>query len=251
MIIDACIFNNEFDVLYLRLNLLRRYVDKFVICEANRTHSGTPKGSLLREHLQEDNKLSRLTNAMGSKIEFVMVDLPESTNRWNIENWHRSGCLNGITVLPTDFVMISDVDEVPDMTRWNGDEGAFLQRHSYYAFDLVDPRIWKGTVCVKGWRFMSPWGCLSSVTPQDVRNFRDVAQPCGYGWHFGWLGGYENALRKIGDFAHSELEENKNQNILHSYTEGVHPMDGTKFICTTEGLPDVCYEFPWYFRGVV
>ena len=43
MIVDCFSFFNELDMLECRLEYLYNHVDKFVICEANYTHSGIKK----------------------------------------------------------------------------------------------------------------------------------------------------------------------------------------------------------------
>ena len=42
-IIDCFLYNNENLILELRLNLLNKYIDKFVIIEARYNHSGIKK----------------------------------------------------------------------------------------------------------------------------------------------------------------------------------------------------------------
>ena len=46
MIYDCFIFNNEVELLELRLNILDPYVDKFVLTEGDTTFSGLPKESV-------------------------------------------------------------------------------------------------------------------------------------------------------------------------------------------------------------
>ena len=42
-IYDCFMFNNENDLLEIRLNILNNYVDYFVIIESSETHSGLKK----------------------------------------------------------------------------------------------------------------------------------------------------------------------------------------------------------------
>lgn len=48
MLCDTFMFYNEFDVLELRLEVLDRYVDRFVLVEAEVNHVGGPKASLFQ-----------------------------------------------------------------------------------------------------------------------------------------------------------------------------------------------------------
>ena len=49
-IYDCFTFYNEFDLLELRLSEHYDYVDKFVICEANKTHQGHDKPFFLEDN---------------------------------------------------------------------------------------------------------------------------------------------------------------------------------------------------------
>ena len=50
MLVDAFMFYNEFDVLELRLEVLDRYVDQFVLVEAEVNHIGGPKPLFFSEN---------------------------------------------------------------------------------------------------------------------------------------------------------------------------------------------------------
>ena len=67
---DCFPYFNERELLELRINLLKDHIDEFVICEANRTHSGIPKEYTLEKTLQE-------LNIPLDKIRIVKVELPD------------------------------------------------------------------------------------------------------------------------------------------------------------------------------
>ena len=52
MIIDTTLFNNEFDMLDIRLELTKHYVDQWIVCEGNRTMSGRPKPFYLSDNIE-------------------------------------------------------------------------------------------------------------------------------------------------------------------------------------------------------
>ncbi len=56
MIYDCFIFNNEVDLLELRLSILDGVVDKFVIIEGNKTFSGNYKWSNFITHKERFKK---------------------------------------------------------------------------------------------------------------------------------------------------------------------------------------------------
>lgn len=237
MIYDCFMFNREFHIFELRMRLLYDKVDQFVIVEGTRDHAGNEK---------ETTNFALRYPQFSAKIKAFTVDLPkleDVANRFELDRLQRNGISQGlVNVQPNDIVMISDLDEIPNPGSWNGLEGAFVQRHSYYYFDRVDPRPWKGTCLVAGWRFNNRYG---NITPQDVRNFRDLLQPCGYGWHFSWIGSKEEAIQKMLTSPHTEL----NKETVARYYGERHPIDGTSLIHSDENLPKQCREFPQYFAG--
>ena len=71
MIFDCFSFFNELDILEIRLNVLASVVDKFVLVEAVRRHSGEPK-----ELFFEKNK-QRFSPFLDKIIHVVVDDEPE------------------------------------------------------------------------------------------------------------------------------------------------------------------------------
>ncbi|MBQ2631999.1 MAG: N-acetylglucosaminyltransferase, partial [Kiritimatiellae bacterium] len=116
MVYDCFTFFNELDLLEIRLNTLKGVVDRFVIAEATRTHTGKPK-----ELIFERNR-GRYAE-FGDKIVYVVVDnlLPEeevakdSYNLpWVNENRQRNALIKGLMNLDDgDVFIVSDVDEIP------------------------------------------------------------------------------------------------------------------------------------------
>lgn len=240
-IIDCFTFFNEHDVLEMRFKELYTKVDRFVICEANITHAGKEKPWNLEKH--QDRYKDYL-----DKVIYVKADLCVCDSRWEIENEHRRYIKAGLRdIQPTDYVLISDVDEIPDLTAPSLREGVFAQRHSYYSLDWFDPRIWRGTVGVYGWRFTSPYG---PIDPQDCRNFRDILQPVGSGWHVGWLGNYDRAREKVENFGHSELdtEEFKEAGLTHCLFNHKHP-DGTQLVYSPYSMIPCALDYPQHIAG--
>ncbi len=68
-IIDCFQYYNEKELLELRIRLLYDYVDKFIICDANRTHKGIPKDFTVIKILID-------LNIPLDKIQVINLDLP-------------------------------------------------------------------------------------------------------------------------------------------------------------------------------
>jgi beta-1,4-mannosyl-glycoprotein beta-1,4-N-acetylglucosaminyltransferase len=110
MIFDCFLFFKEFDVLDLRLNILNEAVDFFVLAEANITFSGQRKPFYFEQ--QKDQFKAFLPKIIHVKIE---DDPPVVTSAWDREFWQRDATARGLKdAQPTDYVMYSDVDEIPN-----------------------------------------------------------------------------------------------------------------------------------------
>ena len=106
-IYDCFSYWDEDLLLDLRLNILDKYVDYFVIVEGNKTWQNNPKK--LRVDI---NKFSRFKK----KIIYIPVeDMPGGDNPYKRENFQRNCILRGLnTSSDNDLIIISDLDEIPN-----------------------------------------------------------------------------------------------------------------------------------------
>jgi len=104
MIYDCFMFNDELDLLEIRLNH-HDFVDRFVIIESTRTYSGIPKPLVFLEARQRFEKFL-------GRIYHIVLDFPFSGNgAWEYEHLQRN-MLKGFTFGPDDIVIYSDCDEI-------------------------------------------------------------------------------------------------------------------------------------------
>ena len=112
-IFDCFMFFNELDLLELRLMEVYDYVDYFVLVEGNKTHTGHPK-----EFIFEQNK-ERYSKWLDKIIHVKIEDFPEYVldRPALLENFHRNQIIRGLVgkVEVGDKIMVSDVDEIPNM----------------------------------------------------------------------------------------------------------------------------------------
>ena len=180
-IFDCFMYYDEDLILDLRLNYLNNYVDYFVIVESRYTHSGEE-----RDLLFSLDKFSKFKN----KIIYVRLEtLPEGLleiskndsinlinsklimNAVKRENFQRNGILKGLkNVSADDFIIISDVDEIPNLENNNLNQVnnkivLFKQKYFYYKFNLkLNDVNWCGS---KACRYKN------LVSPQWLRNIKD------------------------------------------------------------------------------
>ena len=215
-IFDCFPFFNELDLLELRMKLLDKVVDYFVIAESNLTHSGEKKPYYFEDAKERfspwRHKIIYLPIVQVKEgLEFTDQDQynPQSAE-WKLENGQRNALINAATHMnDEDLVLLSDLDEIPNpdlvkKARTLDKPIAFsLLLHYYYlnCQSSGDTRWWKGCIAATARQF-------KEITPQGLRDQRDE-YPClpNAGWHFSYLGGAEKIRQKLQSYAHSEYKK--------------------------------------------
>ena len=99
MLIDACIFFDEKELIELRVKYLNSIVDFFIVIEANITHQGKKKDwnfpSILKSNLKEfSNKIQyHQLNIDPDEIkneESWILDEVKGDDAWRVENFQRN-----------------------------------------------------------------------------------------------------------------------------------------------------------------
>lgn len=109
MIIDAFIFNDELDLLELRLGQLDSVVDRFVFVETPRTFMGAPKPCYYRDN-------AHLFSRWHHKIVQVSPELGNAGS-WEFEKIQREvlvDMIRRVSTSPEDTLSFSDLDEIPN-----------------------------------------------------------------------------------------------------------------------------------------
>ena len=228
MIYDCFTFFNELDLLELRLEMLDKYVDKFVISEATKTHSGQPKDLFYLRNRERFKKYE-------SKIIYIMVDeFPQFENSFTYENFQRNVLIKGLKdCSEKDIILISDLDEIPNLDSMpsvlkDGVAYCFLQEmYFYYVNNYKNNQIlWEGgTKAVtyktiasnllneKYVKYSNPQFQESTnqgVTLTKIRLYRNLKFILNGGWHLSYMGGVKAIRAKLNATSHQEIN---NQNI--------------------------------------
>ena len=213
-IFDCFQYFNEDHIADLRFNILNEFVNTFVIVESTVNHQGKPK------KLNFDiNKYTKFKN----KINYIVVDdTPENLKKPHeggeslVEQHQRNSILKGLNKChDNDLVILSDVDEIPDLKKLNlfdkNKYAVFSQKMFMYKLNLlnIDENNWHGSkICLK----------KNMNSPQWLRNLKFKKYPFWRidkpknlqiikdgGWHFAYLQSPENISKKIKSFAHGEF----------------------------------------------
>ncbi len=226
-------FFDEEMMLDLRLNILDKYVDKFVITEATYMHSGRPKKLLF-----DINKFSKFKN----KIIYNVIDkepfdietiyekdndekdtrgqkLANNSNKR--EHLQREVAQESLRDAdPEDIIFINDIDEIPNLKGINFNTINkklifFKQKMFFYKFNLLhEELIWTGSrACRK----------KNLISPQNLRDTKDKIYPIwrldilfsklkynsihyvnNGGWHFSNIKSPEDIEKKFLNFLHHQ-----------------------------------------------
>ena len=184
-IFDCFMYFDEDNVLDLRLNILDKYVDYFVIVESVFTHRGDKRKLRfnLNKYEKFKNKIIYLTYDKEPEniSEILNEDSKDERSKKYIfnaiyrENGQRNFIINGLkNANDEDMILISDVDEIPNLENIQLNRIIqkiilFRQDMFYYKFNLKLPGlIWTGTKACKK-KYLS--------SPQWLRNIKDKKFP--------------------------------------------------------------------------
>ena len=218
---DCSMYFDEDLMLDLRLHILNEHVDKFIIAEATRDHSGKEK------KLNFDYKNFP---KFKDKIKYLVIeDLPlevqSKKKNWTPNHWRdqyqRNSLSRGFNVInDDDLIMISDIDEIPDpkkLQEFNikNKYACFLQRNFQSKLNLLNitDKYWMGTkICQK----------KNLKSPQWLRNIKTKKRPFWKfykpkepqlifdgGWHFSFLKKPDGISKKIKAYSHQEFYQDQ------------------------------------------
>lgn len=201
MIYDVFTYNGEKDILDLRLNMLYKHVDKFIIVEAKTTFSGQPKklyfsnqeGSFKQfwkkiDYFVVDENYSKQERALAANSPNT-----QGAKHWRTEFLQKESIKKALWNLEDDdIVYVGDVDEI-----WNPSyqplmpEKLKLRVYAYYLNNLSSEEFW-GTV-------VAPWGYFKDKTLNHVRSDIEIRGTEYGGYHFTSMGGLNQVKRKLED----------------------------------------------------
>jgi hypothetical protein len=217
---DTFLFNNELDLLEIRLNVLNEHVDYFVIVEAEETFTNIKKPLYFKENKDRFSQF-------GEKIIHYVVD-NTNENLWNFSKsspnvgkgefwWVREFyqkenilvALDKTKIKDDDIVFVSDLDEIWNpKTIYSRGEYDYPQVYrpiqtAYHYFlnnkSNQDISAWVGT------RF-GTYGILKKFGANHFRTEREVkSTPLkNGGWHFTNIGNKDFIFNKIQSYSHQE-----------------------------------------------
>ena len=215
-LIDCITFFNENMMFDFRYNVLKDYVDCFVICESAYDHKGNKKKLNFNFEKNFDK----------SKIKYLALEdaFPIKTNEWQKQAIQREYILKNLNFVDdNDYIFFSDPDEIPNPKtlknfKLNKRYGIFMQKSFCYKFNIFNSyeTPWEGTrVCkkknldsidymrqkVKSKNLKYPFFRFDKE--KSIEIFKDS------GWHFNNILNSKNISLKLKSFAHKEFSKDK------------------------------------------
>ena len=205
-------FDNNF-MFDFRYNVMKNYVDKFVICESLYDHRNNKKG------VNFDPEKKYINDP---QILHIVVEkpFPKNTNAWQNQAIQRDYIIKKLNFAEdNDFIFFSDPDEIlnPEVLK-NFDlkkkYGIFLQRFFNYKFNLFNPyeSPWEGTKVCKKKNLKSIDFMREKVRKKNLRykfyrfdKEKNIQIFENAGWHFNNVMSPEKISKKLKTFAHNEF----------------------------------------------
>lgn len=234
-IYDCITYFDEPMLFDLRLNILDKYVDKFIVIKAKHTHSGIVKklNFEINNFKKFQNKIiyKVIENQPEGIIEINKDDDPavqsgnkrmNSLKRIELSYYTALDCLGEAN--PEDLFILSDSDEIPNFEKVNFDQInnkilIFKQKIFYYKFNLYYDLIpWFGSKACTVKKLISPtwlryvkskkyplWRIDTWFSKTRYNSVKIIENG---GWHFSNLKNPENIKKKMFNFGHhNEVEE--------------------------------------------
>tara|TARA_A100001011_G_C14195893_1_gene793474 strand:- start:310 stop:1185 length:876 start_codon:yes stop_codon:yes gene_type:complete len=230
-------FYDEEMLLDIRLNILNKFVDQFIIVESTYSHSGQKRDLIFNidkykkfkdkiKYFVSDKKPREIETVNSYDTNHMKENKTIMNAVW-FENSQRNAIINPLTSAdPNDQIIISDLDEIPNLENINFKNIKnklilFKQKMFYYKFNLIlDNMTWCGSKSCKKKDLLSPqW--LREVKDKKYPLWRidtyfskkkhnDIFFVNKGGWHFTNIKTPEEIDKKLRSYLHHpEYEKSK------------------------------------------
>lgn len=249
-IYDVFTYNGEADILDIRLNILNKHVDEFVIVEAPTTFSGLNKPLYFELHKE------RFAPFLHKIKYFVIDDYPNDSEiikiaegnsnvpksgpeHWKREFYQKESIKKALYDLsPNDICFIGDVDEIwnPEIKIDLSSDNIFKLKQIVYSYFLNNRsnEPWAGTIVTKYSNIKNK--CLNDLRTRSKTVYTYIQNG---GWHFTSMGGIDEIRRKLNDSytKDSYNTEEVQKNLQNRFGESDYMGRGFIFTIDEQELP--------------
>ena len=211
-LIDCITFFDNNYIFDFRYNVIKNYVDKFIVCESLFDHKNNSK----KINFDIENKYKNNPQV----IHLVLKNpFPKSTNPWQNQAIQREYILENLDFTnEDDLIFFSDPDEIPNPSLLSNfilkkKYGIFLQNFYNYKFNLFNPyeTPWEGTKVCKKKDLKSIDFMREKIKEKNLKyDFYRIDKEKSIeifnngGWHFNNLMEPKLISKKLKTFAHNE-----------------------------------------------
>jgi hypothetical protein len=209
-IFDFCIFNNEFEILDIRLEYMSKFIDKFYVCEIDITHQSTKSEFYSYDFIEKSNIAKKLID--DERLEFVRLSLDPSDEYFEVEKNHRIKFSEWVREnVKGEFIgILSDCDEIisEDIKNYVSDIETITRLDLKMFYFTAD-----------NYSYLHPWNYFVKVfNSADLKNydFQTIREMNidniihNIGWHFSCFGGINQVIDKIKSYSHTEYNNSNN-----------------------------------------
>lgn len=209
MIYDCFIFNNELDLLEIRLNELSKCIQPVthILIESKWTFTGREKPLCFASNASKYEDFPILS--------ISIENMPDTNDPWSRERFQRNAIGNALKLMcPSDrsTIIVSDADEIPNATAVDGFykrntefAALIMDKYSYYLNYVESYQEWDRARIMK-------YSYFKNKTADEVRNSGFDNEIFFGGWHFSWL--HDKAKDKLKSFSHTEFDNAANEYLI-------------------------------------
>lgn len=237
MIYDCFQFNNEIDLLEIRLNHHSQFVDKFIISESKYTYSGQRK-KLYYDEIKNNEPFVKFKD----KIIHNIIDFPpyKSIN-WNYEIQQRNNLLKFLHLFTDDDILlyldcdelikdksvidiakeIDDIINLDMVLNWYYFNCVIDHKAKYqndYSMEECFQHRWHMGKIIRKRHLIQFFTNLYAIRQFNINTPERMRTIINSGWHFSNLGSANNIFNKLMAFSHSD-ELNKKYQISEELIE--------------------------------
>ncbi len=153
MIVDCVAYNGEAELFDLRYNILKDYVDEFIVFESNETFSGKPKPLYFEQIRDRYPDVTYVVNERGYTLrEYELAKRSPNTKgalHWTLEFIQKERIKYALKHLnDDDIVFIGDCDEIWEPNQLYPEIGKLkLRVYTYYLNNRSSEEFWGTLVC--------------------------------------------------------------------------------------------------------
>jgi hypothetical protein len=225
-------FYVEHEIKFLIMNLVESYdhIDKFIICEHNRTHTGQP-----RDYIFEKYK-DRFPEELMDKVLYLPCDISEHA----VEAYNNEDAIHAVNepVMRSAFMTNIDFDDEDVIVSVDADEIIYGESYNYILSEVerkdcvrlnLHQFFYKPTYLWKGIDFVSPIATKYKVFKGHYPcNFRDVGDVVSekVGCHFSWCMTPDEMVYKLHTYSHPQYRSCADKKLLKGAIENKeYPFD--------------------------